>query len=152
LQLAKDTIKNVSLTTDIIVGFPGETDDDFKETMYVIEKGQFDAVYMFKFSPRPGTKAADYEDQFVIKEKIDTRFMELKNVQTDISHVRLKRFIGTKQSLLVEKYSKKSKEFMTGKIDGGQTTHISANNVKIGDFVDVEITEATPFALKAILV
>ncbi|MDB4249748.1 TRAM domain-containing protein, partial [Acidimicrobiia bacterium] len=59
---------------------------------------------------------------------------------------------GTKQSLLVEKYSKKSKEFMTGKIDGGQTTHISANNVKIGDFVDVEITEATPFALKAILV
>ena len=152
LQLAKDTIKNVSLTTDIIVGFPGETDDDFKETMYVIEKGQFDAVYMFKFSPRPGTKAADYEDQFVIKEKIDTRFMELKNVQTDISHERLKRFIGTKQSLLVEKYSKKSKEFMTGKIDGGQTTHISANNVKIGDFVDVEITEATPFALKAILV
>lgn len=151
LQLAKDTIKNVSLTTDIIVGFPGETDDDFKETMYVIEKGQFDAVYMFKFSPRPGTKAADYEDQFVIKEKIDTRFMELKNVQTDISHVRLKRFIGTKQSLLVEKYSKKSKEFMTGKIDGGQTTHISANNVKIGDFVDVEIIEATPFALKAIL-
>ena len=151
LQLAKDTIKNVSLTTDIIVGFPGETDDDFKETMYVIEKGQFDAVYMFKFSPRPGTKAADYEDQFVIKEKIDTRFMELKNVQTDISHERLKRFIGTKQSLLVEKYSKKSKEFLTGKIDGGQTTHISANNVKIGDFVDVEIIEATPFALKAIL-
>ncbi len=78
LQLAKDTIKNVSLTTDIIVGFPGETDDDFEETMYVIEKGQFDAVYMFKFSPRPGTKAADYEDQFVIKENIDTRFMELK--------------------------------------------------------------------------
>ena len=78
--------------------------------------------------------------------------MELKRVQTDISHERLKRFIGTKQSLLVEKYSKKSKEFMTGKIDGGQTTHIDANNVKIGDFVDVEITEATPFALKAILV
>jgi len=152
LQLAKDTIKNVSLTTDIIVGFPGETDDDFRETMHVIEKGQFDAVYMFKFSPRPGTKAADYEDQFVIKEKIDNRFMELKRVQTDISHERLKRFIGTKQSLLVEKYSKKSKEFMTGKIDGGQTTHIDANNVKIGDFVDVEITEATPFALKAILV
>ena len=62
VNLAKKTITNVSLTTDIIVGFPGETDEDFLETLNVINEGQFDSVYMFKFSPRPGTKANSMRD------------------------------------------------------------------------------------------
>ena len=70
-------------------------------------------------------------------------------MQTQISHDRYKRFVGTKQTLLVEKFSKKTNDFMTGKIDGGQTTHISSKNIKIGDYVKVLITEASPFALKS---
>ncbi|MBL6837235.1 MAG: tRNA (N6-isopentenyl adenosine(37)-C2)-methylthiotransferase MiaB [Candidatus Actinomarina sp.] len=149
LNLAKETIEDVSLTTDIIVGFPGETDVDFEETLKVIKESQFDAVYMFKFSPRPGTTANTMDDDFIEKEVIDSRFMKLKEIQTEISHVRYKRFIGTDQKLLVEKYSKKTNTFMSGKIDGGQTVHIPSQDVSIGDFLDVRIIEATPFALTA---
>jgi len=152
VDLAKNTINDVSLTTDVIVGFPGETDEYFEETLSVLRYSKFDAVYMFKFSPRPGTKASDYKDEFIDKSIIDDRFMKLKELQTEISHQRYKRFIGTNQMLLVENYSKKSNNYLTGKIDGGQTTHISSNNIKIGDYVKVLITEATPFALKSELV
>ena len=152
VDLAKNTIKDVSLTTDVIVGFPGETEEDFEETLSVLRYSKFDAVYMFKFSSRPGTKASEYEDEFIIKEVINERFMRLKDMQTQISHDRYKRFVGTKQTLLVEKYSKKTNDFMTGKIDGGQTTHISSKNIKIGDYVKVLITEASPFALKSELI
>ena len=105
---------------------------------------------MFKFSPRPGTKANYMKDDFVEKAIIDSRFMELKHLQTEISHQRYKRFIGTQQDLLIEKYSKKTDEFLSGKIDGGQTTHISSEIVQIGDYIKVKITDATPFALTAV--
>ncbi len=152
VNLAINTIDNVSLTTDIIVGFPGESEEDFKETLSVLSYVKFDAVYMFKFSPRPGTKASQYKDAFIDKDTIDERFMKLKELQTEISHDRYKRFIGTQQTLLVENYSKKTNEYMTGKIDGGQTTHISSKDINIGDYVKVIITEASPFALKSELI
>ena len=152
VDLAKNTIKDVSLTTDVIVGFPGETEQDFEETLSVLRYSKFDAVYMFQFSSRPGTKASEYEDDFIKKEVINERFMRLKDMQTEISHDRYKRFVGTKQTLLVENYSKKTNDFMTGKIEGGHTTHISSKNIKIGDYVKVLITEASPFALKSELI
>ena len=152
VDLAISSIKDVSLTTDVIVGFPGETEEDFEETLSVLRYSKFDAVYMFQFSPRPGTKANEYKDEFIKKDVIRERFMRLKEIQTQISHDRYKRFIGTKQTLLVENYSKKTNEFMSGKIDGGQTTHISSKDIKIGDYVNVLITEASPFALKSELI
>ena len=152
VDLAKNTIKDVSLTTDVIVGFPGETEQDFEETLSVLRYSKFDAVYMFQFSSRPGTKASEYEDDFIKKEVINERFMRLKDMQTEISHDRYKRFVGTEQTLLVENYSKKTNDFMTGKIEGGQTTHISSKNIKIGDYIKVLITEASPFALKSELI
>ena len=152
VDLATSLIKDVSLTTDIIVGFPGETEEDFEETLTVLRYSKFDAVYMFQFSPRPGTKANEYKDEFIQQDVIKERFMRLKEIQTQISHDRYKRFVGTKQKLLVENYSKKTNNFMTGKIDGGQTTHISSKDIKIGDYVNVLITEASPFALKSELI
>ena len=152
VDLATSLIKDVSLTTDIIVGFPGETEEDFEETLTVLRYSKFDAVYMFQFSPRPGTKANEYKDEFIQQDVIKERFMRLKEIQTEISHDRYKRFVGTKQTLLVENYSKKTNNFMTGKIDGGQTTHISSKDIKIGDYVNVLITEASPFALKSELI
>ena len=152
VDLATSLIKDVSLTTDVIVGFPGETEEDFEETLTVLRYSKFDAVYMFQFSPRPGTKANEYKDEFIQQDVIKERFMRLKEIQTEISHDRYKRFVGTKQTLLVENYSKKTNNFMTGKIDGGQTTHISSKDIKIGDYVNVLITEASPFALKSELI
>ena len=150
VDLAKKYINDVSLTTDVIVGFPGETNTDFNQTLEVLENVKFDAIYMFKFSPRPGTKASEYQDEFIDQEIINERFLKLKELQTEISHKRYKRFIGTEQTLLIEGYSKKTTDYMTGKIDGGQTTHILAKDLNIGDYIKVIINEATPFALKAI--
>ena len=152
VDMIKNIIPDVSLTTDIIVGFPGETDDDFNDTMDIVKYVEFDSVYMFQFSPRPGTKAQDMEDNFISKDIIKQRFQYLKDVQTDISEKRLKRFVGTYQELLIEKESKKNVEVLTGKIDSGQITHIDNKDVSIGDMVPVKITDSTPFYLKAELI
>ncbi len=152
VDMIKNIIPDVSLTTDIIVGFPGETDDDFNDTMDIVKYVEFDSVYMFQFSPRPGTKAQDMEDNFIGKDIIKQRFQYLKDVQTDISEKRLKRFVGTYQKLLIEKESKKNVEVLTGKIDSGQITHIDNKDVSIGDMVPVKITDSTPFYLKAELI
>ena len=149
IELVKNTVDNVSLTSDVIVGFPGETEDDFIDTLEVLMSSRFDSIFMFQFSPRPGTRAYDMKDDFIEKEIITDRFNRLKEIQTDISHKRFKRFIGTKQKVLVEKTSKKNSEIFTGKIDGGHITHLDKDNLAIGDYINVEIKEATPFYLKA---
>ena len=149
IELVKNTVDNVSLTSDVIVGFPGETEDDFLDTLEVLTTSEFDSIFMFQFSPRPGTRAYDMKEEFIEKDIITDRFNRLKEMQTDISHKRFKRFIGTKQKVLVEKTSKKNSEIFTGKIDGGHITHLDKRNLAIGDYINVEIKEATPFYLKA---
>ena len=149
IDMIKSIVPDVSLTTDIIVGFPGETDDDFSDTMDIVNYAEFDSIYMFQFSPRPGTAAYDMSEDFIDKDIITERFQYLKKVQTDISERRLKRFIGTTQSILVEKISKKNDHIFTGKIDSGQITHIDKDGVSLGDIVDVKIVDSTPFYLKA---
>jgi len=149
IELVKNTVDNVSLTSDVIVGFPGETEDDFLDTLDVLMTSEFDSIFMFQFSPRPGTRAYDMKEDFIEKDIITDRFNRLKEMQTDISHKRFKRFIGTKQKVLVEKTSKKNSEIFTGKIDGGHITHLDKRNLAIGDYINVEIKEATPFYLKA---
>jgi len=150
--MIKKIIPDVSLTTDIIVGFPGESDSDFKDTMDIVKYVEFDSIYMFQFSPRPGTRAQDMESSFISKDIIKERFKHLKDVQTDISEKKLKRFVGTKQTLLIDKQSKKNDKVLTGKIDSGQITHIDNKYVSIGDMVQVKVTDSTPFYLKAELI
>ena len=149
VDMIKSIVPDVSLTTDIIVGFPGETDEDFADTMDIVNYAEFDSIYMFQYSPRPGTAAYDMSEDYIDQEIITERFQYLKQVQTDISERRLKRFIGTTQSILVEKISKKNDQIFTGKIDSGQITHIDKAGVSIGDIVDVNIVDSTPFYLKA---
>jgi len=149
IELVKNTVDNVSLTSDVIVGFPGETEDDFIDTLEVLMTSEFDSIFMFQFSPRPGTRAYDMKEDFIEKDIITDRFNRLKEMQTDISHKRFKRFIGTKQKVLVEKTSKKNSVIFTGKIDGGHITHLDKGNLAIGDYINVKIKEATPFYLKA---
>ena len=149
VDMIKSIVPDVSLTTDIIVGFPGETDEDFSDTMDIVNYAEFDSIYMFQYSPRPGTAAYDMSEDYIDQEIITERFQYLKQVQTDISERRLKRFIGTTQSILVEKISKKNDQIFTGKIDSGQITHIDKAGVSIGDIVDVNIVDSTPFYLKA---
>ena len=149
VDMIREIIPDVSLTSDIIVGFPGETEKDFQDTLDVVEYSKFDLVYMFKFSPRPGTLAYDMKDEFISNDVINDRFLRLKDLQTDISEKRYKRFLNTEQKLLIEKTSKKNSEIFTGRIDGGQLTHISKDNISVGDIVNVRIVDTTPFYLKA---
>ena len=151
IDMIKNIIPDVSLSSDVIVGFPGEDDQDFKETMKVVNYAEFDLIYMFKFSPRPGTVAADYNNQFVEKQVIDSRFMTLKEKQIEISDIRYKRFVGTTQKMLVEKPSKKDKNILTGRIEGGHIVHLESNQDIIGNLVDVNIYDSSPFFLKATL-
>mgnify|MGYP001178634225 CR=1 FL=1 len=151
IDLIKSLIPNVSISSDIIVGFPGENHEDFNQTMEVVNYSEFDLIYMFKFSPRPGTVASDYVDQFVAKENIDDRFMRLKVRQTEISEKRYKRFENTKQLLLVEKISKKDNNILTGRIEGGHIVHLESSSDNIGKLLNVKIYDSTPFFLKATL-
>ena len=151
VDLIKSFIPNVSISSDIIVGFPGENEDDFQQTMDVVNYAEFDLIYMFKFSPRPGTVASDYVDQFVEKELIDDRFMRLKVRQTEISGKRYKRYENTKQMMLVEKISKKDNNILTGRIEGGHIVHLESSSENIGKLLNVNIYDSTPFFLKATL-
>ena len=152
IDMIKSIIPDVSLTTDIIVGFPGETDEDFNDTMDIVNYSEFDSIYMFQFSPRPGTAAYNMESEFIDKDTITKRFQHLKDVQTEISSRKLKRFVGTTQSILIEKVSKKNDQIFTGKIDSGQITHINKIGLSLGDMVNVNIVDSTPFFLKAELI
>ena len=119
--------------------------------MNVVNYAEFDLIYMFKFSPRPGTVASDYVDQFVAKENIDERFMRLKVRQTEISEKRYKRFESTKQTMLVEKVSKKDNNILTGRIEGGHIVHLESGIENIGKLLKVNVYDSTPFFLKATL-
>ena len=152
IDLIRSINKDVSLTSDIIVGFPSETDKDFEDTLEVVSYSKFDSVYMFKFSPRPGTPAFDMVDKFVEKKVIDERFNKLKEIQTEISTERYSRFVGTHQKILIENQSKKDQSVLSGKIDSGQITHIKETGINFGDLVDVKIYDSTPFYLKAKLI
>ncbi len=149
IDLIKSLIPNVSISSDIIVGFPGEDHEDFNQTMEVVNYSEFDLIYMFKFSPRPGTVASDYVSHFVSKDDIDDRFMRLKDRQTEISGKRYKRFENTSQTMLVEKVSKKDNKILTGRIEGGHIVHLESSTENIGRLLNVKIHDSTPFFLKA---
>ena len=105
---------NISISSDFIVGFPGETEDDFKQTMYLIETIGFDQSFSFIFSPRPQTPAASMKDTASYDEKLD----RLKRLQAKISSNAMKiskNMVGTSQRVLVEKRSKKINTQLAGK-------------------------------------
>ena len=139
------TIKNYmpdcTISTDIIVGFPGETREDFLETLDVVEKVKFDFSYMFKYSSRPGTKAAQYTDQIDEKTK-QNRLEELITVQRKMTLLNNQKKIGTVQHILIEKESKKSENYWSGRTDGNIWAVIKKNSESIRDVVPIRVTDA----------
>lgn len=138
---------NISLSSDFIVGFPGETDAEFAETMALIEEVGFDLSFSFIYSPRPGTPAADLPDDVTMEEK-KRRLQELQqriNRQAaDISRA----MIGTVQTILVEGKSKKNPLQMTGRTENNRVVNFNGHPRLAGQFVDVMITEALPNSLR----
>ena len=130
-----------SISTDIIVGFPGETESDFAETLEVVRKSKFNFSYMFKYSSRPGTKAAEFTDH--VDENIkQLRLKELIQLQKNITLLNNKSKIGKIEKILIEKESKKSQLFWSGRTEGNIWTIIKKNNENIKDIVPVLINDA----------
>ncbi len=143
----RGAIPGIALTSDIIVGFPGESDEDFAATMRALEEIKFDMVYSFNYSPREGTKAAKMEDQ-VSDEKKNERMRYLLEVQTEISHKINDKYIGTVQKVLVDSKSPRGGEntykarTMTNKL-----VHFESDTDQIGEFVYVKIDRVGAFDL-----
>ena len=141
VEKIKTYMPDCSISTDIIVGFPGESESDFIDTLDVVKKVKFDFSYMFKYSSRPGTKAAEYTDQ--IDENIKQKRLEkLINLQRKITLNNNQKRIGTIQHILIEKESKKSDQFWSGRTDGNIWTIIKKNNEVVKDIIPVKITDA----------
>ena len=130
-----------TLTTDVIVGFPGETEDEFLETLSVIDKIKFNFAYMFKYSSRPGTKASQYDEQIEEDAKQD-RLERLIELQLKNTLIQNRSLIGKTVKVLVEKVSKKSKDQWSGRTEGGMWVIFDRNNENIGEVINIRIDDA----------
>lgn len=140
-----------SLTTDIIVGFPNESDEEFRDTLDIIRRVRYDNIYSFIYSKRSGTKAADMDDETPEDVK-GRRMRELLEVQREISTEHYKRFIGRKMRVLADDVSKKHPGFMTGKSNEFIIVEFEGDASLTGSFVDVEVTETMNWAVKGKLI
>ena len=150
IELAKRiraTIPNVGISTDIIVGFPGETDEEFKETLEVMKEVKFDSAYNFIYSPRKGTKAAEYEDYISENDK-KKRLQDVINLQKLHTLERNKSLIGTFQEVIIEKESKMSPNQWAGRTDSNKWVIFDKQHLKIGDSVLIKIEKAVGLSLK----
>jgi tRNA-2-methylthio-N6-dimethylallyladenosine synthase len=169
LAAARAEIADLAVSTDIIVGFPGETDADFQATLEVVAEAEYDSAFTFIFSPRPGTRAAEMNDQFVPSEVVAERFERLRVVVERSALARNRARIGRIEEALVEGPSKKDPSLLTGRTRQGKLVHFSPSpspvsgapdpgagsdglGVRAGSFVRVRIDSAAPHHLLGTLV
>lgn len=131
----------LELSTDLIVGFPGETDQDFLGTLRVLRECQFGQVFPFKYSPRPGTKASDLEDD-VPRDLKEDRLAQVIALQNEINAERIQRYVGTEQEVLIESANRRQRGVMNGRTDGYRPAAINDATLNIGDLVTVHVTRA----------
>ena len=143
IEKAKKIIPGVSFSTDIISGFPTETWEDHFATLEVLKQVRYDGAYMFKYSPREGTKAFRMEDD-VPEEVKSKRLQEIIDIQQQISLEKNQDMIGSEEIILVEGFSKKSNEFIAGRTDTNKTVIVPINTkIKTSDYIKVKINRAT---------
>jgi tRNA-2-methylthio-N6-dimethylallyladenosine synthase len=145
LGMARETIPGLAVTTDIIVGFPGETDEDFALTMAVVEEARFDQAFMFIFSPRPGTAAALLTEEFVPAGAIEERFAMLAETQERISAERNRELVGSVVEVLAEGQSKRP-GMATTRTRSGKVVHVPGE-IPAGVFLEASIERAAPHHL-----
>lgn len=150
-EMLKQIVPDISISTDIIVGFPGETEADFEETLDVIKKVRFDSAYTFIYSKREGTPAASFPDQ-VPPEVVKERFNRLLELQGGITANKLNSLIGSEKTVLFESVSKNEPNLITGSTEENFTIHVPGGPELIGQFKAVKVTEAHGFYLNGILI
>jgi tRNA-2-methylthio-N6-dimethylallyladenosine synthase len=141
LSMARDTIDGLGVSTDIIVGFPGESDEDFDMTIEVVEEARFDQAFMFIFSARPGTAAAQRVKDFVPEDVIRERFGRLMETQNRIAQELNDQFVGSTVEVLSEGPSKKRPEVATTRTRTGKLVHVEGEYAS-GTFFEAHIVSA----------
>ncbi len=140
----KKAIPDIALTTDIIVGFPGETEEDFQETLDVVRTVRYDSAFTFIYSRRTGTPAAAMEDQ-VPEDVVKNRFDRLLKEVQDISREMAERFTGTEQTVLVEELNRQMDGYVTGRLSNNHVVHLPGDASLIGKFVNIRLEECRGF-------
>ena len=144
LERIREAVPGIGVSTDVIVGFPGETEEDFAETLDVVERARFDSAYTFQYSPRPGTRAAGFDDQ-VPKEVVQERFGRLVELQERIAFERSSAQVGEVVEVLVEGGDRKRRSTQS-RTRTNRIVHL-AEPLEPGTFVWVRITDAAPHHL-----
>jgi tRNA-2-methylthio-N6-dimethylallyladenosine synthase len=156
LGAVRTAVADLAVTTDIIVGFPGETEADFEETLQVVAEAQYDSAYTFIFSPRPGTRAARMEDDFLPAEVVAERFDRLRVVVERSALAKHEGRVGRTERVLVEGPSRKDPAMLSGRTRQGKLAHFAPMAGRpapaMGALADVVITGAAPHHLRSQLV
>jgi tRNA-2-methylthio-N6-dimethylallyladenosine synthase len=145
LEMAREAVPDLAVTTDIIVGFPGETDRDFEDTLQVAAEASYDSAFTFVFSPRPGTEAAEMQDRFIPKEVVAERFERLRVVVERSALARHRERIGSAEEVLVEGPSKKNPQLLSGRTRQNKLVHFTTGGllVKPGTYATVAVESAS---------
>ena len=146
IKKVKTAIPDIVLTTDIIVGFPGETNEDFERTIDILKEVEYDTIFSFIYSKRVGTPAAEMEDCLTQEEK-HKNFDRMLEVQNEISARKNKEYEGTVQKILVEGVSKNNENTLTGRTEGGKVVNFAGDMSLLGQMVNVKITKAQTWSL-----
>ena len=151
VETVKRSQRRLSLTSDIIVGFPGESEADFESTLRLVRSCQFDGLFIFKYSTRAGTPAAALDEAVPEADKT-ARFLALEELQESLQVGVYGDYVGRKVSVLVERESARSSEDMTGHSTCHKVVNFRANQTQPGEVVDVLISQAKPYSLYGELV
>ncbi len=152
LRQARATIDDLAVTTDIIVGFPGETEHDFAATLEVAAEAQFDSAYTFVFSPRPGTEAAEMTDQFCDPEEVKDRYARLRTVIERSALAKHRNRIGRVEEVVVEGRSKKDPALATGRTAHNKLVHFPSGPIRPGTYATTRVVDVAHQYLRGELV
>jgi tRNA-2-methylthio-N6-dimethylallyladenosine synthase len=152
LAAARAGIDDLAVTTDVIVGFPGETDDDFERTLEVVAEAQYDSAYTFIYSPRPGTEAAERVDEFIAPEVVAERFARLDIVVQRSALLRHEARVGRVEEVIVEGPSRKDPSVLTGRTRQNKLLHFASAPIRPGSYATALVTGAAPHHLRGDLV
>ncbi len=154
LEAARAEVDDLAVTTDVIVGFPGENEADFVRTLEVVAAAEFDSAYLFQFSPRPGTQAASMVERFVPDDVVAERFDRLKAVIERSALRKHEARVGRVEEVLVEGPSRKDEAVLTGRTRQNKLLHFPTppSGIPVGAFADVRVTAAAPHHLRGELV
>jgi tRNA-2-methylthio-N6-dimethylallyladenosine synthase len=149
---ARAAVPDLAVTTDIIVGFPGETEDDFRRTLEVAAAAEYDSAYTFVFSPRPGTEAFDMADRYVPADVVAERFERLRIVVERSGLLKHEARVGRTEEVLLEGPSRKNPDVLTGRTRQNKLVHFESDTpLGAGTFASVAITRAAPHHLTGTL-